>query len=154
MVDASEMLITVEQLESRLKWALSSDEKKVAEEAIWDASNLARFHGLASWSADACPPVVRSVVRNVCQRYMDLLESVVVSRAGDETEQYTDLRERTGTVFLTDEEIGTLRAAAGRDSSLVTMGSFVHSPRAPSSCCGGIRWVGWPGGDAFPYGGS
>ena len=128
-----EMLISVAELEARLKYALSPDEKDTAAAVIWDASNLARLHGRPSWMADAVPPVVKTIVRNACVRYMDLSESVVQSRAGDETEAYTDLALRTGTVFYTPDEVRTLRQAAGLDSTLSVVHTFVHSPVAPTS---------------------
>ena len=128
-----EMLISVDELEARLKYALSPDEKDTAAAVIWDASNLARLHGRPSGMSDAVPPVVKTIVRNACVRYMDLSESVVQSRAGDETEAYTDLALRTGTVFYTPDEVRTLRQAAGLDSTLSVVHTFVHSPAAPTS---------------------
>ena len=121
-----EMLISVAELEARLKYALSPDERDTAAAVIWDASNLARM-------SDAVPPVVKTIARKACVRYMDLSESVVQSRAGDETEAYTDLALRTGTVFYTPDEVRTLRQAAGLDSTLSVVHTFVHSPTAPTS---------------------
>lgn len=135
-----EMLITVDELQSRLKYALSVDERETAAAVIWDASNLARLHGRPTWSSTAVPPVVKTIVRNACVRYMDLSESVVQSRAGDETEAYTDLALRTGTVFFTPDEVKTIRQGAGLDSTLSVVRTYTHSPEAPPSSGDGVTW--------------
>mgnify|MGYP000843603686 FL=1 len=139
-MDASrkaEMLISVDELAAMLKYSLIGDERDGAAELIWDASNLARHYGRATWRADACPPVVRTLVRNACVRYLNLSESVVQSRAGDESEAYTDLGLRTGTVFFSPEEIGTIRKAAGRSGNLRVVHTTVHSGEAPES---DVQW--------------
>lgn len=152
-VNAEELLISVDELQERLKWVLSSDEKVLAEATIWDASNLVRQFGRPGWSAAKVPPVVKTIVRNACVRYLDLSESVTLSRAGDEAEQYTDLRERTGTVFLTDDEVETVRRAAGLDVSFTSVPMFVYSSdRAVRGCtCSGVPFGG-AGDKAFPWG--
>lgn len=123
-----DLLIDVADLEARLKYALSPEERKVAAEVIWDASNLARHHGRPGWTALNVPPVVKTVVRNACVRYMEM-DSVTLSRAGDETEQYSDLGDRTATVFFNAEERSTIKAAAGSLSgSFQQVSTYVHDP--------------------------
>lgn len=75
------------------------------------------------------PPVVKTVVRNSVSRFMNLIDGVTVSRAGDETEHYTDLQEKTGTVFLTEDEKETVRRCAGRGrSSMFAVSTFLYTP--------------------------
>ncbi|WP_165218186.1 hypothetical protein [Schaalia sp. ZJ1691] len=77
---------------------------------------------------------------------------MTLSRAGDETEQYTDMREKTGTVFLTGDEIRTVKAAAGGASNFQQVTSYVWSNREAASDSESDTWVAWPLGRRFPYG--
>ena len=62
------------------------------------------------------------------------MDGVTVSRAGDETEHYTDLQEKTGTVFLTEDEKETVRRCAGRGrSSMFAVSTFLYTPPDGSS---------------------
>lgn len=125
-------LITLEVLEARSPFPLSSRDKEVARAAIIDASNLVRHEGNPNWNPMNVPPVVKTVVRNSVARFMNLLDGVTVSRAGDETEHYTDLQERTGTVFLTEDEKETVRRCAGRGrSSMFAVSTFLYTPPNP-----------------------
>jgi hypothetical protein len=145
------MLITVDELALRLKYELTDSDAVLAAEVIWDASNKARFFGRSTWTASAVPPVVKSIVRDACVRYMDLAESVLLSRAGDESEQYTDLREKTGTVFFSEDEKATIRLAAGRVGNMFSARTFVWSPENCQES-GTVGYVPIAGSSApFPY---
>ena len=125
-------LITLEVLEARSPFPLSSRDREVAKAAIVDASNLVRHEGNPNWNPMNVPPVVKTVVRNSVARFMNLIDGVTVSRAGDETEHYTDLQERTGTVFLTEDEKETVRRCAGRGrSSMFAVSTFLYTPPNP-----------------------
>jgi hypothetical protein len=122
-------LVTLEDLEARSPFPLSSRDREVAKAAIVDASNLVRHEGNPNWNPMNVPPVVKTVVRNSVSRFMNLLDGVTVSRAGDETEHYTDLQEKTGTVFLTEDEKETVRRCAGRGrSSMFAVSTFLYTP--------------------------
>lgn len=147
-------LITVGELEARSPYPFSERDKKVASEVILDASNLVRHEGNPQWKASSVPPVVKTIVRNVCVRYMGLMDGVTVSRAGDETEHYTDLQEKTGTVFLTDGEAATVRRCAGRnDDAAVFVSAYVYTPdSAPVSDGESLSLVVWPRGPHVVWG--
>lgn len=122
-------LVTLEDLEARSPFPLSSRDREVAKVAIVDASNLVRHEGNPNWNPMNVPPVVKTVVRNSVSRFMNLIDGVTVSRAGDETEHYTDLQEKTGTVFLTEDEKETVRRCAGRGrSSMFAVSTFLYTP--------------------------
>lgn len=126
-------LVTLEDLEARSPFPLSSRDREVAKAAIVDASNLVRHEGNPNWNPMNVPPVVKTVVRNSVSRFMNLLDGVTVSRAGDETEHYTDLQEKTGTVFLTEDEKETVRRCAGRGrSSMFAVSTFLYTPPTQS----------------------
>ena len=126
-------LVTLEDLEARSPFPLSSRDREVAKAAIVDASNLVRHEGNPNWNPMNVPPVVKTVVRNSVSRFMNLIDGVTVSRAGDETEHYTDLQEKTGTVFLTEDEKETVRRCAGRGrSSMFAVSTFLYTPPTQS----------------------
>lgn len=126
-------LISVAELQARLDWTLGTGLENIAESVIEDASNLARHYGRATWDKDHVPPVVKTQVRNACVRYLKLVDAVLLSRAAEETEQYTDLRKKTGTVFFDDDEIATIKAAAGGDGNFYSLDSFQYSPYTSST---------------------
>lgn len=126
----AEPLGTVEELEARMNRSLRYDdlERVAAESALRDASDMARAFGSPTWlTAKDAPPLARVIVFNACRRYMTLIEGVTLSRAGDETLQWTDLRERTGTVFFTAEEREQLRSIAGRAATVRSWGVFAYN---------------------------
>ena len=149
-----ELLISVSELEARSPYPFSERDKQVAREVILDASNLVRHEGNPLWAANSVPPVVKTIVRNVCVRYMGLMDGVTVSRAGDETEHYTDLQEKTGTVFLTDGEAATVRRCAGRnDDAAVFSMAYVYTPSSmESDASSGMSLVVWPRGPHVVWG--
>lgn len=102
-------------LQNRLDFDLSEDPllEMSATSALVDASNQARFYG-EDWPVFALPPLVKTIVLNACARYMRLIEGVITSRAGDETLTWTDLREKTGTVFMDEAQQLQLRQLAGK----------------------------------------
>lgn len=153
-VSSEDCLITVGELEARSPYPFSDRDKKVAGEVILDASNLVRHEGNPQWRASSVPPVVKTIVRNVCVRYMGLIDGVTVSRAGDETEHYTDLQEKTGTVFLTDGEAATVRRCAGRnDDAAVFVSAYVYTPDSvPVADCESPCLVVWPRGPHVVWG--
>ena len=118
-------LLTVEDVSARLPYPVEDEHVEgVVREVIVDASNLARHYGRPTWTASVVPPVVKTEVRNACVRALVLLDGVVQSRAGDESEMFTDLRSLTGTVFFTRDQQQTIREAAGGGGNMSSVTSF------------------------------
>lgn len=121
-------LVSVDEVEVRCPYPFDDPHVRgVAAAAISDASDLARHYGLDSWHASMVPPVVKTEVRNAVVRYMVLLDGVVQARSGDESEMFSDMRTRTGTVFFTDEQKETIRAAAGRSGNFGSLSTYRYS---------------------------
>lgn len=143
-------LVSPAEVQDRLPYPVTDPHvERVVTEVIVDASNLARHYGRETWHADLVPPVVKTEVRNACVRALVLLDGVVQSRAGDESEMYTDLRALTGTVFFTEDQKQTIREAAGGGGNWGSGLSYRHSlksvTRDPDS------YIKWPLGDrGFP----
>lgn len=140
----------LEELRARLDYTLSVEEEQAATAALEDASNLAQFYG-RPWPEDAAPPLVKTIVLNAVQRYMRLIEAAITSRAGDEQLTWTDLREKTGTVFLDDEQQRMLKQIAGNSGSLwsVPIAAFGSSLEPYH---GGDTYVETDrGGDPLPF---
>lgn len=104
---------TIEELTARLDWTLDADETRIAVAALEDLSDQARYYGLA-WPVPATAPrMVRSIVLNAAVRYMRNPDGYTLSRAGDETLQWTDLGPDAGAAHFNDKEIKALRKMAG-----------------------------------------
>lgn len=117
---------TVAELALRLAdMELTDADRQVMEGILEDASNLARHYG-TNWPDADVPPVVKGVVLAACMRHMRLLEALVASRAGDENLTWTDLREKTGTVFMDSGQQGILRDAASERRGLYVMQVTSH----------------------------
>lgn len=147
---ALNMLISLTELKSRLDPDFDPDLEQIATETIVDASNLARHYGRDAWDSEHVPPVVKTEVRNACVRYMKLVDGLLLGRAGEETEQYTDLQKKTGTVFFDADQIATIREAAGRGGNTYSVDIYNYSTAPPPDPW--MRGV-WPRGRTFPMGG-
>ena len=108
-------LAQVEELESRLHWALSPDELRVAQSAISDLSEDARMYGSSSWTnLNYTPQGVRVMVLRAATRYMKNLDAYQQSRAGDESVTWF---EATGAAEFSQQEKAQLQALASHASS-------------------------------------
>lgn len=114
---ADEDLVTVDDLQGRLDWVLDDGERGVAEGAIADLSNDARYYGLGSWEHDTAPRQVASLVLRAAARFMRNPDGYTQSRAGDETLAWTDLGDRAGTAYFTTQEQRMLADLAGKNTS-------------------------------------
>ena len=131
MADA---IATLPELEARLDWGLDAGEKKVAAAALEDLSEDARFYGSAGWLGTAAPRQVKSLVLRAAVRHMRNPDGFVQSRAGDETIQWSDIGEDSGTARFTEREQKMLATMAGRGQGLVSVGIMAYNPgprRAP-----------------------
>ena len=143
------MLVSVDEVKSRLPYPVSDPHvEQVVAAVIVDASNLARHYGRDGWHADVVPPVVKTEVRNACVRSLVLLDGVVQSRAGDESEMFTDLRSLTGTVFFTEDQKRTIREAAGGGGNFGTVTTYRHSLESAGPDAYFVAWGGV--GRGFP----
>lgn len=141
---------TLEELKGRLDYTLEEEEERVADAALEDASNLAQYYGKA-WPSSAYPPLVKTIVLNACVRHMRLIEGLVSSRAGDETLTWTDLRDKTGTVFLDDAQQAQLARLAGTQRGVwsVPLSAYGGSLEITPSGAGHVPVT--TGGDLFPF---
>jgi len=95
--------VELEELEKRLEWALSDQEKLVAQAALDDLSVDAADYGVASWSALTAPANVKRIILAAATRYMKNLEGVIQSRAGDETLIWPEVEGMGSATFTADE---------------------------------------------------
>lgn len=121
---------TVEELVARLDWDLDAKELVIAAAALEDASDIARGLGKESWiDATVAPRLVRVTVLNACKRYMQNPAGYTLSRAGDETLGWSDLKDKAGSVFFTEDEQKMIRGLAGMASGLYVASTYAWSSR-------------------------
>ena len=115
---------SMEDLLARLDWELGPEELRIAESALEDLSDDARFYGNANWTPVSAPRVVRTRVLRAAVRYLRNPDGYIQSRAGDEIVGWAP-RKNTGAEF-TQDEIAELKDAAKRSSSMNTVGTYVY----------------------------
>lgn len=108
---------TVDELQARLDWVLDDGEQGVAQGALDDLSDDARYYGSASWDSDNAPRQAKSLVLRAAARFVRNPDGYTQSRAGDETLAWTDQGERAGTAFFTSQEQKMLADLAGKNTS-------------------------------------
>lgn len=113
----AEGLATVEELQARLDWVLDAGEQGVAQGALDDLSDDARYYGIESWNSDTAPRQAKSLVLRAAARYMRNPDGYTQSRAGDETLAWADQGERAGTAGFTLIEQKMLTNISGRSTS-------------------------------------
>lgn len=126
-------LVTLAELQARLDWTLDSGEQGVANGAIADLSEDARFYGTDDWTdKDNCPRQVKSLVLRAAARFMRNPDGYTQSRAGDETLGWTDLGHDAGSPYYTTKEQQMLRTLAGRDAALTSVPITAWGPTKAS----------------------
>lgn len=144
------LLISVEELAATLEWTLDDDEMRLAQGALEDLSEDARFYGDGSWTYDTAPRQVKSLVRRAVARHLRNPDGYTVSRAGDETVGWTDKGDSNGVLTFSDREIKMLRQMAGRRGVLsVDTYAYRSSMEPDPAPLGLVPTAG--GGDPFPY---
>lgn len=141
-------LATVEELQSRLAYTMTEDDKREAAGALESLSDDARSYGRSSWTEEAnTPGSVKRLVLKAAARYMKNYEGYVQSRAGDETLGWTDLGEAAGSPYFTDEERAALGSFSGASAlytaPVVAWGTSLHRDYRtdwPKSPTGPNRW--------------
>lgn len=116
------------ELQARLDWTLDAGEQNVAESALSDLSDDARFYGSSRWDSETAPRQVKSLVLRAAVRHMRNPDGFVQSRAGDETIQWSDGGEDAGTAHFTEREEKMLAAMAGRGTGLVSVNVIAYGP--------------------------
>lgn len=130
-------IATLQELEGRLDWELDDRERSIAEAALADLSDDARFFGASHWDASTAPRQVKSLILRAASRYMRNPDGYVQSRAGDETVQWSDGGEQAGTACFTPREEKIIGEISGRSPGILsvplvaygTMGSSNRGPR-------------------------
>lgn len=139
---------SLEELENRLDWTLDEGEERVAETALEDASDLARAYG-REWDVLTAPRLVRTLVLKAASRYMKNYQGYILSRAGDETVQWSDKAgEDMGTVYFSKPEVKLLQELAGRRTSLISVPTLAWGT-VPGAVDNGYRPTAG-GGKDFP----
>lgn len=121
-------IASVEELQARLDWTLDAGEQGVAEAALSDLSDDARFYGHAKWDSATAPRQVKSLVLRAAARYMRNPDGFVQSRAGDETLVWSDRGDEAATAAFTEKEQKMLAVMAGRGNGLVSVGITAWGP--------------------------
>jgi len=143
-----EPLAIVDEVTSRVDRELTAKEISTIEGHIEDASALVRFHGLAWPIRDEAPALARTITRNSVKRLLHNSEGLVLSRAADETVGFSDVGDKAGTVYLTDEEKLMLRSIAGRDEDISTAPISPWGTKDPNPDVGYVPVAS--GGKPFP----
>lgn len=124
MADA---IATLADLQARLDWELDLSEEGVAQGAIDDLSDDARFYGKSTWDSTTAPRQVKSLVLRAAVRYVRNPDGYITSRAGDETVQWAENSD-AGTAAFTEQERKMLAQIAGRGSGIVSVQLIAHGP--------------------------
>jgi hypothetical protein len=113
-------LASVDDVQARLDWTLDDGERQVADGAITDLSDDARFYGANAWNSTAVPRQVKNIVIRASARYMRNPDGYVTSRAGDETLAWTDRKDDAGVATFTKQEQDQLAELAGNTRAGLT----------------------------------
>lgn len=120
------------ELEDRLEWDLTDEEKRVAQSALDDLSVDAAHHG-REWTRANVPALVKRVVLAATTRYLRNLEGVVQSRAGDETLVYGEDKLAGSAHFTTDEVKAIIAVAMGYNAGIGSIQMTVDKPKPRSA---------------------
>lgn len=150
-------LVSVDEVKARLEFELSDKQVQIATKALEDLSAEAAHYGSAStggvstWTSESTtPPFVRTLILKAAVRYMKNPDGYVLSRAGDESVQWSDRKNVMGDASFTEDEKKLLKDMGGR-GGLHVMTTYVWSGRSRSS---DVLYVPTrPGGAVFPLSG-
>ena len=132
----------LEEVEDRLDFDLDEAYTKMALAALEDASEMAREYGKKNWPDNSCPRFVKTMVLNVVARYLRNPDGFVISRAGDETVTWSDLRGEA-TLRFTEQEREDLLELTRGPSTFGSVGVYAHRSRNDEGPLEG--WVGVTG---------
>lgn len=139
---------TLTELEARLEWDLDAGEKRIAQSALDDLSEDAKFHGNPRWDDTNVPPYVKTLVLKAAQRYMRNPDGYESSRAGDEALGWGERPgDESGSAEFTDKEITMLRSLV-RKPALGSVNVQAYGTALTPNAIGYVPVAG--GGDPFP----
>lgn len=147
----ADLLATVDDLKARLDWDLSEEELRIAEHAIEDLSDEARFLGSSGWTAVSAPRIVRTTVLKAAQRFMRNPDGYIQSRAGDELVGWAAVKREVGAPEFSEAEKDRLRDAAKRMSTIRYSQSYVYSNASSPLSADDIHVPVNYGGKDFPF---
>lgn len=102
---------TATDVQSRLDFTLSALEATAVDNALSDLSDEARFIAGREWADVAnLPNQVRNTVIKAVARWARNMNGYVMSRAGDETLQWSDVGDAAGSAEFTGKEIKLIKA--------------------------------------------
>jgi len=106
-------------VQDRLDFALSELEQTAVDRVLEDLSDEARWIAGREWAdVSNVPNQVRNTVIKAAARWARNMNGYVLSRAGDETVQWSDVGDAAGSAEFTDKEIKLLKAIGdGRTGS-------------------------------------
>lgn len=142
-----EAVASLDALALRLDWTLNADEERIANAALEDLSDEARFHGSMIWRDElSTPRMVQSIVLRAATRYMRNPDGYSQSRAGDETVIWGDQNDSAGSASFNHGEIVTLKQMGGR---LGLVSAQIEAWGTKERPAGYVPVAG--GGDPFPF---
>ena len=122
---------TVPELQARLDWELDAGEQGVAQGALEDLSDDARYYGSASWDSGNAPRQVKTLVLRAAARFMRNPDGYLQSRAGDETLIWGDRGHESGSAYFTDKEQQQLAQLAGKNQGFYSVEVTAWGPTNP-----------------------
>jgi hypothetical protein len=135
----SEALVTIEDLIPELPFTMDVDDTREATGALEDLSDDARYYGKSTWTTpEETPRQVRRLVLKAAKRHMKNYEGYLLSRAGDETVQFTDRGEGMGSAEFTGTEIAQLREYGGSQRSGFHSVNMFTATRRPTPSAVGL----------------
>lgn len=142
------LLVTPEDVAERLEWELDEDEHRLLLGTLEGLSDDARFYGSLAWTADSTPRQVKSLIIRAASRFMRNPDNYTVSRAGDETVNWSDRDGAGYSPEFSEREQKMLRQISGSKPGLfsVNVVNYVRDERAALEL---VPVEG--GGDPFPW---
>lgn len=123
-------LVTVEELEGKLPFDLSVEEKREAARSLEELSDDARHYGSSKWESEALAPrQVKNLVLKAAARHMKNYEGLQTSRAGDESVTFF---EGAGDAQFTKDEKRRLSELGGNYRATVQTVGLYHSTNRPA----------------------
>lgn len=124
------LLASLAQVKDGLEWTLTTEEERVALAALDSLSEDARYYGSERWTDEAnCPRQVHNTVLRATRRYLRNPDGYTVSRAGDETVQWSDRGSESGEATFTEREMKMLRDLGGGRPMLHSAPLMAHGPQ-------------------------
>lgn len=141
-------LATLEDVERRLEEEPTERMRSMIEEALEDASDLARHYGDESWDEVTVPQKARRIVAAAVARWIRNPDGYTQSRAADETLAWGEADE-PGAITFTRAEIEQLRKLAPVTvASFGSFGTTLYGPMRTRE----VEYVPWAqDNEPFPF---